>query len=159
MLFCNLFIYHLPTSVILSVNKDSFWNLCWSGKRALFSTLTIFVLSRHAFVKNGMQCSDCNHFLTDFFLSKTRNRSPFPNGKCYEGERLCMWYISLKSDRTKLRQAFIFPVKNYPETELRKYQVCFILICQKLGCAYFKNTVWMLNKWNCISGSYSQWKL
>ena len=33
--FCNLFIYHLPPSVILSVNEDSFWNLSWSGKNAL----------------------------------------------------------------------------------------------------------------------------
>ena len=35
MLFCNLFIYHLPPSVILSVHEDSFWNLSWSGKSAL----------------------------------------------------------------------------------------------------------------------------
>ena len=33
--FCILFIYHLPPSVILSVNEDSFWNLSWSGKSAL----------------------------------------------------------------------------------------------------------------------------
>ena len=36
MLFCNnLFIYHLPPTVILSVDEDSFWNLSWSGKSAL----------------------------------------------------------------------------------------------------------------------------
>ena len=34
-LFCNLFVYRLPPSVILSVNEDSFWNLSWNGKSAL----------------------------------------------------------------------------------------------------------------------------
>ena len=35
-LFCDLFIYLLPLSTVLSRNADSFWNLCWSGKKCSF---------------------------------------------------------------------------------------------------------------------------
>ena len=38
-----------------------------------------------------------------------------------------MCYTSLKSNWTKHRKAFIFPEKEIPETELRKYQVCVLL--------------------------------
>ena len=68
--FCNLFIYHLPPSVILSVNEDSFWNLSWSGK-VPFLHFNTFLLSRHAFVKNGMQCSklqSLSHRILNFVL-------------------------------------------------------------------------------------------
>ena len=60
----------------------------------LFNT---FLLSRHAFVKNGMQCSklqSLSHRILNFVLKNkepeaynySRNRSPFSTGKCYEGE-------------------------------------------------------------------------
>ena len=71
MLYCNLFIYRLPPSVILSINEDSFWNLSWSGKSALFSIFNTFLLSRYAFVKNLMQClklQSLSHRILNFVL-------------------------------------------------------------------------------------------
>ena len=46
LLFCDLFIYILPPSITVSGNIDAFWNLCWCGKSALFSTSLQFLLSR-----------------------------------------------------------------------------------------------------------------
>ena len=81
--FCNLFIYHLPPSVILSVNKDSFWNLSWSGKSAISPFLTHFYIPDMYSLKTECSVQKCNHCLTEFWIlfSKTRNRSPFPTGK------------------------------------------------------------------------------
>ena len=73
MLFCNLFIYHLPPSVILSVNEDSFWNLSWSGK-VPFLHFNTFLFSRHAFVKNGMQCSKLQSLSHRFLNFVLRNK-------------------------------------------------------------------------------------
>ena len=83
MLFCNPFIYHLPPSVILSVNEDSFWNLSWSGKSSL-SPFNTFLLYRHAFVKNGMHCSKLQS-LSHRFQLDSRNwprSSECPFGIC-----------------------------------------------------------------------------
>ena len=162
MLFCNLFIYHLPPSVILSETKihSEFWSvrvaerlalptsdpgvtgsnpaggeilpepkrrfivqslscspfhrlemseILLKGRKTLshpsiiilksvlkwkkchFLHFNTFLLSRHAFVENLMQCSklqSLSHRILNCVL-KTRNRSPFPTGKCYEGEGLC----------------------------------------------------------------------
>ena len=57
MLFCNLFFYFLPPSVSPSVNEDPSEICVEVGKCSIFSTVTHFLLSRHAFVKNGTQCS------------------------------------------------------------------------------------------------------
>ena len=49
--------------------------------------------------KNGMQGSklqSLSHRILNFVLKKTRNGSPFPTGKCYEGEGLyCLLIIHL----------------------------------------------------------------
>ena len=117
MLFCNLFMYYLPPSVVLSVHEDPFWNLCWREKKCPFTHFNTVLRSRHAFVKNGIlrvQCSklqSLSHRILILFL-KTRNTSHTgETGFCYEGEGLCMCCISQKSNWAKHHKAFIFPEK------------------------------------------------
>ena len=136
--------YYLPPSVILSVHsaRRSILKSVLTWKKCPFTHFNAVLRSRHAFVQNGIlrvQCSkqqSLSHRILILFL-KTRNTSPFHTGDtgfCYEGEGLCKCCISLKSNWTKHRKAFIFPEKN----AIQKYQVCVLLICQKLGCAYLK---------------------
>ena len=57
-----------------------------------------------------------------------------------------MLYIpKIKLDQTS-QSIYIFQTKSYPETELRKYQVCVLLIYQKLGCAFFKKTEYSIKE-------------
>ena len=65
MLFCNLFIYHLPPLVILSVNEDS--EICVDvEKDAIFSTLTHFYFPDTHSLKTECSVQNCNHCLTEF---------------------------------------------------------------------------------------------
>ena len=161
MLFCNLFNYHLPPSVILkrrfilksgvagsnpaggeilpepkrrfiaqSLSCSPFHRLemteiLLKGRKTLthpsihseiclevekkmpFLHFNTFLPSRHAFVKNGMQCSklqSLSHRILNFVLKNkepeaynyTKNRSPFSTCKCYKGEWLIYLFMDME---------------------------------------------------------------
>ena len=102
MLFRDLIIYLLPSSIILSGNTNSFWNLFWSGKKMPFPPLQqdCYFLP-HIIKKKWQQCLNVQWVsyriaLSEFkiMFSKTRNVMFCPPDICYEQEGLSTIYYA-----------------------------------------------------------------